>query len=57
MAGAEVNTWLGSGRAVHNIGARFPLEETAAAHSAVESGTTIGMVVIEIGGNHVAGDA
>jgi len=57
VAGAEVNTWLGSGHAVHNIAARFPLEETAAAHIAVESGATIGKVVVEVGGNNVAGEA
>ena len=37
-----------AGRLSHPIAARFPLEELAAAHEAVESGTLIGNVVIEI---------
>jgi NADPH2:quinone reductase len=39
---------LDSGILKHPIGARFPLDETAHAHVAVESGTVIGNVVITL---------
>lgn len=48
LAGAEVNAWLRSGRAIHNIAARFPLLRTADAHMAVESGSLIGKVIVEV---------
>jgi NADPH2:quinone reductase len=40
---------LASGRLINNIGARFALADTAAAHEAVEGGKVHGNVVIEIG--------
>ncbi len=52
-AGTEVNAWLRSGRAIHNIAARFPLPRTADAHMAVESGILIGKVIVEVGGDAV----
>jgi NADPH2:quinone reductase len=52
-AGADVNAWLASGRAVHNIAGRFPLERSADAHLAVESGSVVGKVVVEVGGEVV----
>jgi NADPH2:quinone reductase len=52
-AGADVNTWLAGGCAVHNIAGRFPLKRTADAHVAVESGSVVGKVVVEVGGEVV----
>jgi NADPH2:quinone reductase len=43
----EINRWLGEGRAVHTIAARFPLRDTALAHLAVERGDKLGTVVIQ----------
>ncbi len=44
----EIGALLSAGRLVHTIGARFSLDEIAAAHEAVESGTVMGNVVIDI---------
>ena len=38
------------GKLKHTIAARFPLDQLAAAHEAVESGICIGNIVVEIGG-------
>ncbi len=46
---ADVTTLLEAGRLKHTIAKRFPLAEIAAAHEAVESGSVIGNVVLEIG--------
>lgn len=46
---AELNGMLAKGALKHSIGARFPLDDIAAAHEAVESGKIIGNVVVEIG--------
>jgi NADPH2:quinone reductase len=43
-----INSALAAGALRHQIGARFPLTETAQAHLAVESGSVIGNVVIKI---------
>ena len=45
---ADLDTMLGSGLLQHNIGARFTLQETAAAHAAQESGTVTGNIVIDV---------
>jgi NADPH2:quinone reductase len=45
----ELNAMLRDGTLTHTIGARFPLDEIAAAHEAVESGKVIGNVIVEIG--------
>ncbi len=45
---ADVTTLLEAGRLKHTIAQRFPLAEIAAAHEAVESGSVIGNVVLEI---------
>ncbi len=48
QAGADVSTMLARGALRHRIAERFPLERIAAAHEAVERGTAIGKVVVEI---------
>jgi NADPH2:quinone reductase len=44
----ELSALLASGRLVHAIGARYPLEDIAAAHVAVEQGKIMGNIVIDI---------
>jgi NADPH:quinone reductase len=44
-----INSALAAGALRHQIGARFPLTETAKAHMAVEAGSVIGNVVIQTG--------
>ena len=44
---ADITEWLEAGRLRHHIGARFPLDETAAAHRAVE-GHASGKVIVDI---------
>ena len=46
----DINRAIKGGKLIHTIAARFPLEQLADAHVAVESGTHIGKVVIEIEG-------
>ena len=43
-----LNTLLADGRLIHTIGARFALDDIAAAHEAVEGGKVIGNVVIDL---------
>ena len=43
-----LNTLLADGRLTHTIGARFALDDIAAAHEAVEGGKVIGNVVIDL---------
>ena len=38
---------LDAGRRRHNIAARYPLSETAAAHQAVEMGNKLGTVIVD----------
>lgn len=45
---ADLTALLEAGTLRHAIGARFPLDEIAAAHEAVESGTVIGNVVLNV---------
>jgi NADPH2:quinone reductase len=45
---AEITRMLQADRLVHNVAATFPLDEVAAAHEAVESGTTAGNVVVTL---------
>ncbi len=45
---ADLDTMLGSGFLQHNTGARFTLEQTAAAHEAQEAGTVVGNIVIDV---------
>lgn len=52
-AGRDVNLWLASGRAGHNISQRFSLEQLADAHLAVEA-AAVGKVVVEVGGENVS---
>ncbi|MGD0026675.1 MAG: NADPH:quinone reductase [Xanthobacteraceae bacterium] len=44
----ELNKILASGRLIHTIAARFPLERIIEAHEAVESGRMVGNVVVDI---------
>lgn len=44
----DLGAMLRAGRLQHNIGTRFTLEETAAAHAAQESGAVVGNVVINV---------
>jgi NADPH:quinone reductase len=46
---AELTRLLEQEKLVHSIGARFPLDDIAAAHEAVEKGEVIGNVVLDIG--------
>jgi len=45
---ADLDAMLCAGRLQHNIGARFALDQTAAAHAAQESGTVVGNIVIDV---------
>ena len=47
-ATADITRWLSSGTARHLIAARHPLAQLAAAHEAVESGSAIGNVVVDM---------
>ncbi len=44
----EIGALLESGRLIHTIGARFPLDQIAAAHEAVEGGQVMGNIVVDI---------
>lgn len=46
---AELTAMLEAGTLKHTIGARYPLEDVAAAHEAVESGDVVGNVVLDMG--------
>jgi len=45
---ADLDAMLGSGFLQHNIGARFTLDQTAAAHEAQEAATVVGNIVIDV---------
>ena len=45
---ADITRWLESGDRAHQIAARYPLAELAAAHEAVEAGAKIGGVVVDL---------
>jgi NADPH2:quinone reductase len=45
---ADLDAMLESRALVHTIGARFPLDEIAAAHETVEAGRTVGNVVVDM---------
>lgn len=44
----EITAFLEGGKLAHAVGKRFPLAEIAAAHEAVEQGSVIGNVVLEM---------
>ena len=46
-AQSDIARWVASGKRILSVAASFPLDETAAAHSAVEQGGKIGTVVVE----------
>lgn len=48
QAQADILRWLSDARHAHTVAARFPLHATARAHEAVEAGTKLGTVVVEI---------
>jgi NADPH2:quinone reductase len=43
-----LNDLLSSGKLIHTIGARFTLDDIVAAHEAVERGSLIGNVVVDM---------
>jgi NADPH2:quinone reductase len=43
---ADLTGWLEAGRLSHAVAARYPLDEIAAAHEAVETGSAIGKVIV-----------
>jgi NADPH2:quinone reductase len=47
--GAAINALCRRGDLIHNVAATFPLERTAEAHEAVETGAAAGNVIVEIG--------
>lgn len=48
---SDINQAVESGSLTHKIAGRFPLDQLAAAHEAVESGTKIGNIIVEISGD------
>ncbi len=44
----DISEWLATGKLRHHVGAIYPLDEIARAHEAVESGSVIGGVVLEV---------
>jgi len=48
QAQADILRWLSEAPRLHAIAATFPLEATVLAHEAVEAGTKLGTVVVEI---------
>jgi len=46
QAQQDIIRWLETGPRIHTIAGRFPLDETARAHAAVEAGTKLGTVVV-----------
>ena len=45
---ADITAMLAANRLVHNVAQAFPLEKIVAAHEAVESGATIGKVILTV---------
>jgi NADPH2:quinone reductase len=45
---ADLTAMLVAGRLIHTVAARFPLDQIAAAHEAVESGKVMGNVVVDV---------
>lgn len=46
QAQQDITRWLEAGPRLHAIAGRFPLDDTAGAHAAVEAGTKLGTVVV-----------
>jgi len=46
---ADITRMLEANRLIHNVAARFPLDQIVAAHEAVEQGRAIGNVVVTLG--------
>jgi NADPH2:quinone reductase len=44
----DISEWLAADNLRHNVGATYPLEDIARAHEAVESGSVMGGVVLEV---------
>ena len=47
-AARDINAMLEKGQLKHQIAARFPLEQIAAAHEAMESGKTVGKLLVDV---------
>jgi len=45
----DITRWIGTGQRLLSVAARYPLEDIASAHEAVERGDKAGTVVVEIG--------
>jgi NADPH2:quinone reductase len=46
---ADISQWLERGELINNVARSFALDEVVAAHEAVESGKTVGKVLLKIG--------
>jgi NADPH2:quinone reductase len=46
-AQSDITKWLNAGARLHNIAGRFPLQQTAQAHLAVEKGDKLGTVIVD----------
>ena len=44
----DISRWITTGQRILAVSATFPLEDTAAAHEAVERGDKAGTVVVEV---------
>lgn len=44
----EINRWLDSGKAVHTIAARLPLDQIADAHALQESRSALGNIIVDV---------
>lgn len=44
----EINAWIEKGALKHQIAARFPLDKIADAHEAMESGKTMGKLLVDV---------
>ena len=47
-AARDINALIEAGRLQHQVAKRFPLSEVAAAHEAMESGTLVGKILVDV---------
>jgi NADPH:quinone reductase len=48
QAARDINKMLSEGRLKHNVAARFPLDRIVEAHEAMESGKTVGKLLVDV---------
>ena len=48
QAARDINKMLSEGRLKHNVAARFPLDRIVDAHEAMESGKTVGKLLVDV---------